>query len=135
VTHVTATDPDRPDRRVPLAHPAVNVVDGDVIESVNGVASLGVQDLAALLRGQAGRQVLLRVKPTTGGPARDVIVEPIAAQTEDGLRYDEWEYRRRLAVETASRNQLGYVHLRPWARATGQSGCGSSTRSFTGLDS
>ncbi len=112
VTHIIATDPDRPDRRVPLAHPAVNVVEGDVIESVNGVAAFAARDLAALLRGQAEKQVLLRVKPKSGGPARDVIVEPITAQAEDGLRYDEWEYTRRLAVEKAAKNQIGYVHLR-----------------------
>ncbi len=112
VTHVIATDPDRPDRRVPLARPGVDVVEGDVIESVNGVAALSARDLPALLRGQAGKQVLLRVKPKGGGPARDVIVEPITAQAEDGLRYDEWEYTRRLAVEKSSQNQIGYVHLR-----------------------
>jgi hypothetical protein len=63
-------------------------------------------------RGQAGRQVLLRVTPKGGGPARDVIVQPVSAQAEDGLRYDEWEYTRRLAVEKAGQNQVGYVHLR-----------------------
>jgi tricorn protease len=112
VTHVIATDPDRPDRRAPLAHPGVDVVSGDVVESVNGVAALTARDLPALLRGQAGRQILLRVKPKSGGPARDVVVEPITAQAEDGLRYDEWEYTRRQAVEKASQNQIGYVHLR-----------------------
>jgi tricorn protease len=112
ITHVIATDPDRPDRRVPLAQPGVDVVEGDVIESVNGVAAIGAPDLPALLRGQAGRQVLIRVKPKAGGPARDVIVEPVAAQAEDGLRYDEWEYTRRLAVEKAGEKQIGYVHLR-----------------------
>jgi len=112
ITHVTATDPDRPDRRVPLAQPSVDVVEGDVIESVNGVAALTARELPALLRGQAGKQVLLRVRPKAGGPPRDVIVEPITAQAEDGLRYDEWEYTRRLAVEKASQNQVGYVHLR-----------------------
>ena len=56
--------------------------------------------------------MLLRVKPKGGGPARDVIVEPVTAQAEDGLRYDEWEYTRRLAVEKSSQNQIGYVHLR-----------------------
>lgn len=112
ITHVIATDPDRPDRRVPLAQPGVDVIEGDVIESVNGVPALTARELPALLRGQAGRQVLLRVKPKAGGPARDVIVEPIAAQAEDALRYDEWEYTRRLAVEKSSQNQVGYVHLR-----------------------
>jgi tricorn protease len=112
ITHVIATDPDRPDRRVPIAQPGVDIVAGDVIESVNGVAALTARELSALLRGQAGKQVLLRVKPTSGAPSREVIVEPIAAQAEDGLRYDEWEYTRRLAVEKASQNQVGYVHLR-----------------------
>ena len=41
-----------------------------MIESVNGVATLSVPDPAALLRNQAGRQVLLRVKPKTGARAR-----------------------------------------------------------------
>lgn len=112
VGHVIQTDPDRPDRRVPLAHPNVNVVEGDVIESVNGVPALSAPDVAALLRGQAGKQVLLKVKPKGGGAARDVVVVPIPAQEEDGLRYDEWEYTRRLAVERASNDQIGYVHLR-----------------------
>jgi len=112
ITHVIATDPDRPDRRVPLARPGVDVVEGDVIESVNGVAALTARDLPALLRGQAGKQVLLTIKPKGGGQARDVIVEPITAQAEDGLRYDEWEYSRRIAVEKSSQNQIGYVHLR-----------------------
>ncbi len=112
VSHIIATDPDRPDRRVPLAQPGVDVAEGDVVESVNGVGALSVHDASVLLRGQAGKQVLLRVKPKAGGPARDVIVEPIAAQAEDGLRYDEWEYTRRLAVEKAGAGQIGYVHLR-----------------------
>jgi len=112
VVRVIATDPDRPDRRAPLARPGVEVVEGDLIERVNGTSALTVRDLSALLRGQAGKQVLLRVKPKAGGPARDVVVEPISAQAEDGLRYDEWEYTRRLAVERAGKGEIGYVHLR-----------------------
>jgi tricorn protease len=112
VAHIIATDPDRPDRRVPLAQPGVDVAEGDVIESVNGTAALTVVDLPVLLRGKAGKQVLLRLRPKAGGPSRDVIVEPISAQAEDGLRYDEWEYTRRLAVEKTGAAQIGYVHLR-----------------------
>jgi len=112
VAHVIQTDPDRPDRRVPLSAPGVEVVEGDVIESVNGVAALSAPDIAALLRGQAGKQVRLRVKPKDGAAGRDVIAVPIAAQAEESLRYDEWEYTRRLAVDKASKNQIGYVHLR-----------------------
>ena len=112
VEHIIRTDPDRPERRPPVARPGVDVAEGDVIEMVNGTASLSVPDIYTLLRGQADKQVLLRVKPKAGGAARDVIVVPISAQLEDDLRYDEWEYTRRLAVEQASQNTIGYVHLR-----------------------
>ena len=132
VTHVIATDPDRPDRRVPLARPGVEVVEGDVIESVNGVAALSARDLPALLRGQAGKQVLLRVKPKGGGPARDVIVEPITAQAEDGLRYDEWDTRGGSPSRSRARTRSATSICARWAAATWPNGCASSTRCSTG---
>ena len=111
VAHVYRSDPDYPDERAPLARPGVDVRDGDVILAINGVATLSVPDPAVLLRGQAERQVLLRVKPKAGEP-RDVIVEPISPDDEEELRYDEWEHTRRLRVEEASGGTIGYVHLR-----------------------
>jgi tricorn protease len=72
---------------------------------------LGVPDERALLRGKAGTEVLLRVK-SSAGDARDVLVTPIKSSEEDNLRYAEWEYTRRLKVDTDSASQIGYVHLR-----------------------
>jgi tricorn protease len=112
VQHIYRTDPDIPDELAPLARVNVNVAEGDVIASINGVATLSARDINALLRDQAGKQMLLRVKPKSGGPSRDVIVMPITLARENDLRYDEWEYTRRLAVEKASTNRIGYVHLR-----------------------
>jgi tricorn protease len=112
VAHVYQSDPDIPDELAPLARVNVNVVAGDVIESINGVPTLSARDIHALLREQAGRQMLLRVKPQAGGATRDVVVTPITMARENDLRYDEWEYTRRLAVEKASSNRMGYVHLR-----------------------
>jgi len=126
VAHIIRTDPDRPDRRPPLARPGVEVAEGDIVEMVNGVATLSVPDVSTLLRGQAGRQVLLRVKGKAGGASRDVVVEPISVQAEDGLRYDEWEYTRRLAVEQAGQNRIGYLHL----RAMGGGNMAEWTREF-----
>ena len=37
---------------------------------------------------------------------------PFSQARENELRYDEWEYTRRLAVEKAGRGRIGYVHLR-----------------------
>ena len=112
VEHVYATDPDQIDRRSPLAAPGVGVGVGDVVLAVNGEATLTAADLGALLRNQGGRQVLLEVAPAAGGDSREVIVEPITGGDASDLRYREWEYTRRLAVEELGGGDIGYVHLR-----------------------
>jgi tricorn protease len=112
VEHIYKSDPDIPDELAPLARINVNVSEGDVIESINGIPTLSARDISALLREQAGKQMLLKVKPKGGGSSRDVVVTPISAARENDLRYDEWEYTRRLTVEKSSSNRIGYVHLR-----------------------
>jgi tricorn protease len=112
VAHVYQADPDYPDRLSPLARPGVNVGSGDVIIAVDHRPAADAPDLGALLRGKAGRQVLLTVRPAAGGDARKVVVTPISTGSEEDLRYHEWEYTRRLAVEAAGKGDLGYLHLR-----------------------
>lgn len=112
ITRVFQSDPDEPHLLSPLSQPNVEMVTGDVIEQINGVPTLSVPDAAMLLRGQAGRQVLLRVKPTGERPARDVIVSPMDRGAAADLRYRDWEYERRLTVERLGGGQIGYVHLR-----------------------
>lgn len=112
VDHVFRGDPDAPASLAPLARYGVDVGDGDVIEAVNGVPTLSVPDIGALLRNQADREMLLRVKPRIGGASRDVVVTPIAQSRENELRYAEWEYTRRIAVEKKGQGDIGYVHLR-----------------------
>ena len=76
IDYIYQSDPDYPDEMSPLADPYLEIDEGDVIESVNGIATLDVPDIGALLRNQGGRQVLLGVR---GGDdeSRDVIVVPI----------------------------------------------------------
>ncbi|MBW8895855.1 MAG: PDZ domain-containing protein [Acidobacteria bacterium] len=112
VTHIYKTDPDMPGDLSPLAKVGVDVREGDVIQMVNGVATLSGRDFDALLRNEADKQVLLRVAPGAGGPGRDVVVTPISLARETSMRYDEWEYTRRLAVEKAGQSKIGYLHLR-----------------------
>jgi tricorn protease len=111
VEHIYRTDPDIPDELAPLARVNVNVREGDVILTVNGVAALSARDIDQLLRNQAGKQVLLTVK-SAAGARKDVVVTPITLARENDLRYDEWEYTRRLAVEKQGKGRIGYVHLR-----------------------
>lgn len=115
VQHIYQTDPDEPTARGPLSEPGVDVVPGDVITMINGVSLAEASaDLGALLRYKAGQQVRLRIVHTDGDESkeRDVIVEPISAGAERNMRYDEWEYTRRLRVEKQGDSELGYVHLR-----------------------
>jgi tricorn protease len=112
VRHIYQSDPDRPDKRSPLARPGVDVSEGDVIVAINGRNLLSVADPGELLRTQAGKQVLLRVRGKGATDARDVIAKPISLPDESDLRYRDWEYGRREKVEQASNGQIGYVHLR-----------------------
>ena len=111
VEHVYLHDPDLPNNAPPLDRPESRVKDGEVIVSINGDSALGVSDERELLRGKAGSQVLLRVR-SSAGETRDVLVTPIRAADEANLRYAEWEYTRRLKVDSDSGGQIGYVHLR-----------------------
>ncbi|MFO0808139.1 MAG: S41 family peptidase [Gemmataceae bacterium] len=111
VERIYRHDADEPERASPLARPGVNVKAGDTIVSVDGSPTLAAIDIGELLRRKAGRQVLLSVKPAAGEP-RKVVVKPFSPREDDDLRYHEWEYGRRLAVDTASGGDIGYVHLR-----------------------
>ena len=55
--------------------------------------------------------MLLRVRAASGAE-RQVVVRPITQAREAQLRYAEWEYTRRLAVEQKGHGEIGYVHLR-----------------------
>lgn len=110
VTRIHRADPDLPDQASPLARYGVDVEEGDVVTAINGVPTLSVPDPRALLRNQVGEQVRLTLQ--RDGAERETVVEPISAGRDADLRYDEWEYTRRLAVEEASDGAIGYVHLR-----------------------
>jgi tricorn protease len=111
VDHIYLHDPDLPNEAPPFARPDSLVHEGEIIQTIDGDDLLGVADERALLRGKSGRKVLLGVK-SADGQSRQVIVTPISDESEFNLRYNEWEYSRRLAVESASHGQIGYVHLR-----------------------
>ncbi len=110
VDHVYRHDPDQPNLAPPLSRPDSRVKEGEVIESIDGQPLLDAPDERALLRGKAGRQVLLRVKSDRGNE-REVVVTPITAREEANVRYREWEYTRRQKVDSDSKGQIGYVHL------------------------
>lgn len=112
ITHIYKSDPDYPDKLSPLRAPGVELEVGDVILTIDGVAVFSVPQPEMLLRNKAGRQVLVEVKSKSTGDKRQVILRPQRQAEDADLRYTEWEYTRRLAVEQLSNNQIGYLHLR-----------------------
>ena len=112
IEHIFRSDPEYPDNLSPLGKPMSAIREGEIITGINGVPILGVPDPSLLLRGTAGQQVLLEIKPAAGGAARKEIVVPMTPGAEADLRYSEWEYTRRLEVEKAGKGDIGYVHLR-----------------------
>jgi tricorn protease len=112
VDRIYRADPDYPNQAAPLARPEVDVVEGEVIQQINGVETLSVPDPNLLLRNQAGKQVLLRVRAIAGDAVREVVVVPISGERFRDLRYDDWELGRRQRVEELGKGAIGYVHLR-----------------------
>jgi tricorn protease len=112
IDHIYLTEPDYPEFLSPLARPEVRANEGDIITAINGVSILSVEDPAVLLKNQANRQVLLTIIPKGKKESLETIVKPITARQESNLRYNEWEYSRRMIVEKAGDGEIGYVHLR-----------------------
>ena len=107
---IYAFDPELPSEAPPLAAPGLGLKVGDVITTVNGRPTAEAPHLLELLRGQAGRQVLLEVKQRERTVQR--IVTPVPQARENVLRYNDWRVGRARAVEQASQGRIGYVHLR-----------------------
>lgn len=112
IDYIYKADPDYPDEKSPLDDPYLDIRHKDIITKVNGKNALSAVDIGALIRNQAGKQVLLELK--RGSTTREVIVTPI--RSDYNLRYRDWEYTRRLEVESKSTNEIGYVHLRAMGR-------------------
>ncbi len=110
IDYIYKADPDYPHERSPLDHPELAIQEGDIIEHINGVSTLSVPDMGALLRNQAGKQIRIGIKSGSDGNSRDAIVVPV--NSTYNLRYRDWEYSRRLQVEDMSADKIGYVHLR-----------------------
>ena len=111
IDHLYAADPELPNEAGPLAAPGLGIRAGDVITAINGRKATDAPHPFELLRGQAGKQVLLDLK-TADGKAVQKIVMPVAARRDNELRYNDWRVSRARIVEQAGEGRIGYVHLR-----------------------
>jgi len=134
IAHIYRTDRELPDDRGPLAAPGVDAREGDLITAVNGTPVSSVDDIAQLLMGQAGQQVLLTLSRTDPA-AKDKAAKPqeiklvttaASAVHNADLRYSDWEESRRAIVEAAGGGHIGYLHL----RAMGKNDIATFAREF-----
>lgn len=94
----------------PLAQPGVNAKAGEYILSIDGKPLLDSNDIYEALEGKAGRQVKIKIGPTTDEKlAREVVVVPVAS--EFGLRNKAWAEDNRRLVEKMTNGRGGYVHV------------------------
>ena len=133
IGHIYRGDKELPAERGPLAQTGVDARDGDLIVSVNGRPVAEANDIAELLVGRAGEQVLLTLRRTDApakGASREREVKTIAAVVDAAanarLRYGDWEEGRRDVVEAAAGGRIGYLHL----RAMGPDDIGTFAREF-----
>ncbi len=112
ITRLLMGDPDLPQERSPLAAPHLDIREGDVITAVDGVSTLAVPHLSALLRDAVGRDVTLRVRSGDTDLVRDLTVQPISLRRDADLRHAAWEQDQRRRVDLATARQVGYLHLR-----------------------
>lgn len=110
IASIYASDPDEPGKTAPIARPLVGGKVGEVIKSIDGVATLSVPDINSLLRNKGGKQVLMTIAGDAG--PREAVVVPISLGVESDLRYHDWEYSRRKMTDELSKGKIGYLHLR-----------------------
>jgi tricorn protease len=111
VAHIYRSDPDYPEQASPLSRVGLHIHEGDVITAVNNVSLEETPDIAVLLANKVGIPVKLSLVDAGGKPYEEV-VRPFGARDEFLLRYSEWELTRREKTDSASHNEIGYIHLR-----------------------
>lgn len=115
IARIFSGDPELPADAGPLAAPGLNIPVGSVITQINGRDATQAPDPSELMRGQAGKQVLLQVREPSG-KERPVVVTPVDLRREGQLRINDWRYGRARIVDTASNGKIGYLHLRAMTR-------------------
>ena len=109
LTRVLPGESSDPRARSPLRAPGIRVKAGDAIIAVDSQPVVAETGPGPLLAGTADKPVELTVAPAEGGPARRVVVTPLAE--EISLRYQDWVTDRRAYVHDISDGRIGYLHV------------------------
>lgn len=101
-----------PGAKAPLSVPGLNVKEGDYILAVNGVPLTAGISIHEMLQNKSGKQVTLKVNSAASeSGARDIVVVPVSAGAENGLRYVDWVEGNRRKVDQLSGGKIAYLHM------------------------
>ncbi|MDP1697248.1 MAG: PDZ domain-containing protein [Xanthomonadaceae bacterium] len=96
--------------RGPLAVPGNEAREGEYLLAIAGQPLAASDNLFARLQNTIDQQLTLRVGPNADGRnARDIVVQPIASETE--LRLWSWVEGNRRWIDQASSGKVGYIYL------------------------
>ncbi|MBR9728464.1 S41 family peptidase [Shewanella intestini] len=109
IEHIYQTDPELPSQASPLAKMTVDAKNGDVIVAINGKKITTIGELTQALRNEAGKQTLLTLK--RGRKLHQTVVTPYTSRDDLNMRYTDWVYQNMAKVDTASKGDIGYLHM------------------------
>jgi tricorn protease-like protein/C-terminal processing protease CtpA/Prc len=102
------------DARNPLTQPGIEISEGDILTSVNGVAVDTSKDPWAAFIGLANTPTTITVVSSFSGDEetineREFTIKPMWSETN--LRFRNWIEDNRAYVEEASGGQIGYIYV------------------------
>lgn len=93
----------------PASHKSSRVTAGEIVLKVDGKEVTPSTDVSSVLNGPMERDIVLTVK--NDDTIREVTLRPISFIAARKLLYDAWIHNNRHAVENASNDKLGYLHI------------------------
>ncbi len=99
--------------RSPFDRPGIDIMEGDIITAVNGIALDPDKDPYAAFEGLDGKTVALSIirKNGTTENKMEKVITCLTYVEERNLRYLEWIEKNRLMVEKLSGGKLGYIYM------------------------
>ena len=102
----------------PFDKKSSKVVEGCIIEKIDGKAVEAGKDYYPLLNHKAGKQVLIEVHNPSKGERWTETVKPISHSAMNTLLYDRWVKHNEETVKKLSNGRLGYVHIKSMGDAS-----------------
>lgn len=99
-------------KKGPLAVRNTGIVEGTIIEKIDGEPILAGADYNYLLDGKAGKRVRLTIKDPKKSKTRDVVIRPISMGEQSELLYKRWVERNKKMVDSLSNGRIAYVHVK-----------------------